>query len=145
MAPHAYDLSIRACPRVVWRHTATVLSSVEGAHSSSACWCLFPRMHSYAYLIGQWLAHPLSVIGYKRLINHNCHSCFELHDNDTWWCGAGGVVTTRRVGRQLRTNRRHDESHLYTSIYTEKKIWSFVWGASNLIDTELNKPQTFNS
>ena len=33
----------------------------------------------------------------------------------------------------------------YTSIYTEKKIWSFVWGASNLIDTEFDKPQTFNS
>ena len=66
VAPHAYDLSLRACPRNVWRQTATVLPSVEGAHSSSACWCLFPRMHCYTYLIGQCLAHPFLVIGYKR-------------------------------------------------------------------------------
>ena len=62
--------------------------------------------------LGDWMQKITAIrVG---LINHNCHSCFELHDNDTWSCGAGGVVTTRRVGRQLRTNRRHVEPHLNT-------------------------------
>ena len=64
--------------------------------------------------LGDWIQKITAIrVG---LINHNCHSCFECHNNDTWLCGAGGVVTTRRVGRQLLTNPRHVEPHLKGSL-----------------------------